>query len=224
MSRLQIHPLSEDLVLVECDYGSLRLEDPLLKPILLPFQLERAVRKRKLDFLVGRLCAQTGVGHLDQTLGSLPIRIGEKRQPMWPEGFIGSISHSQGRACAIVARNSSYSLVGCDIEHHIDSNLDGICKHVCTQKEWDNAQQELKSFSKTELLTLIFSAKETLYKALFPKVRVYFGFHKASVQTVSRENIKLKINTDLGPFKKNQSFTIKVEMRTNSVVFTHLVV
>ncbi|MEI8635195.1 hypothetical protein P4S72_30355 [Vibrio sp. PP-XX7] len=69
--------------------------------VTLPDTLHRAVLKRKCEFLAGRLCAKRAMAecgiNAETTLG-----IGEHREPLWPEGVIGSISHCDTQAVAVV--------------------------------------------------------------------------------------------------------------------------
>lgn len=72
-------------------------------------QLARAGRKRKAEHLAGRIAAVQALrewGHKN-----VP-GMGEQRQPLWPEGLSGSISHCATTALAVV----SHQPVGVDIE------------------------------------------------------------------------------------------------------------
>ena len=225
MHRLTV--IRRDAQLVEAcfDFGSLRLEDPLLSQIAIPIPLQRAVRKRKLDFLAGRLCALAALAELldlnNDEKNATYIGIGEKRQPLWPQGVVGSITHSQGRARAIVGRQETYRALGCDIEHLIDSDLEGISKQICQAKEWQELVDHSR-LSKKALLTLVFSAKETLFKTLYPLVHEYFGFHKAWAKLAADGSLSLKLCAPLGDFKFGETFAIDYQLIQDSYYSTQL--
>ena len=47
-------------------------------------------------------------------------------------------------------------------------------------------------------MSIIFSAKESLYKALYPSVKFYFGFEAASLIFFEQNELTFTMNQDLG--------------------------
>ena len=79
----------------------------------MPALLADAVPKRQAEFLAGRFLRQAALKLLGRP--SVPIGIGNKREPVWPPGISGSISHSHG-ICVSMATLDSEAMVGVDIE------------------------------------------------------------------------------------------------------------
>src|SRR5208282_5779110 len=56
--------------------------------------LGRSVPKRAQEFAAGRVCARRALAELGVV--DFPLRVGEDREPLWPEGTVGSITHTTG--------------------------------------------------------------------------------------------------------------------------------
>lgn len=155
-----------------------------LADIEIPAHLAEAYLRRRVEFAAGRYCAREAMRRIAPDLAHQAIAIGEAREPLWPSGVIGSIAHTRGIAGAVIARAGERRGVAIDIERRMDANAparigskivgEGEMAHVVAQSGWDDE----------EALTLVFSAKECVYKALFGEVRRYFGFHAARIVAV----------------------------------------
>lgn len=163
-------------------YESVDVGDDLARfeEIALPVELARAVQKRKLEFAAGRHCARLALGRLDPLFRLAPILIGSHRAPVWPAGAIGAITHSAGFAAAAVARATDALGIGLDTERVLTAPaLDEVADEVATP-------DELRALGATgaqraRLLTTVFSAKESIFKCLFPRVGHYFDFHDVAL-------------------------------------------
>lgn len=141
--------------------------------VRLPAQLERAVPKRRGEFLAGRLCARRALARLGIETGD--IAIGPDREPLWPDGVIASISHAGDRAVCIASRDPRLIGLGIDIERGLGPELAGEIRGVVVDAgEEASIRAGFEDFAFG--LGAVFSAKESLYKALFPQVRRLFGF------------------------------------------------
>jgi enterobactin synthetase component D len=141
-----------------------------------PANLGRAVNKRKAEFLCGRFLAALALEHLGGP--QVEIGSGEHRQPLWPATFNGSLSHSNDRAACLLSNDAELAL-GIDIENVLtDAGAQNIASSVI-----DNVERALLAADPSMAfgpgLTAVFSAKEALFKALYPRVRNYFDFHAA---------------------------------------------
>ena len=143
------------------------------------FVQEVKSESRKHQFLAGRACAHDALSHFG--LSHKPILRNPKTcEPLWPEGFHGSITHTGNWAAAAVGRKIEVQGIGIDLENlsrKVDPNLR---RHVCDAEE----QQLLNSLEPEEAdqaLKLIFSAKECIFKAFFPLTRVYLHFYDARI-------------------------------------------
>ena len=134
-----------------------------------------AVGARRAEFATARSCAREALSRLGAPTGA--ILRGPKREPLWPAGIVGSITHCIGYRAAAVARAQAVLTIGIDAEPHaavparvaprlLDAEerawIDGAAPGI----HWDR---------------LIFSAKESVYKAWFPLARRWLGFEDARV-------------------------------------------
>ncbi|WP_333850782.1 enterobactin synthase subunit EntD [Leclercia sp.] len=161
-------------------------------------QLSQAGRKRKADHLAGRIAAFHALNR--KTIPG----IGSSGEPQWPAGIAGSISHSGTQAVAICSKNG---IVGIDCEAIIDEHeareiQDGVI---------DMREAQLLAecgFPFDLAFTLAFSAKESLFKALFPRVQAWMGFDSARVTSLAAHTLTLTLTCPLPPFAQNQAFTL----------------
>ena len=164
-TRFEHRPLSEDEF---SSYG-----------VPLPATLHSAAHKRRAEFLAGRLCAQHALRMLNGQ-GCVP-GIRQDRAPQWPRSSVGSITHSNIWAAALVASAEHYMGLGLDIEPCL-SNSDGrkLAQGILTTGEWSRcAQHPAEQFGL--ILTLTFSLKESLFKALYPLTGTRFYFEHAEL-------------------------------------------
>ena len=109
--------------------------------------------------------------------GEGPVLSGDKREPLWPQGVIGSISHS-GKCClAALSCDPKLLSLGIDIETR-EGIKPGVRDLVCTQEDLEGLGAERGN---PEWWKLIFSAKESIYKALYPLLQRWIGFSQASL-------------------------------------------
>lgn len=155
--------------------------------LTLPPGLCGAVPKRKAEFLAGRYCAREALALLEgspdvaNAQAMARIGIGANREPLWPDGFVGSITHTHGYASAVVARRDKVRAVGVDTEKWIEhGTAENIKEQILTNHECHAGQSQLFD-SPLQYLTLVFSAKESLFKCLFPLVNRFFDFHAATI-------------------------------------------
>lgn len=173
--------------LVDLNYDSRETKEDFFtsQGIELPSHLLQAIAKRRLDYLAGRHCAKLA---LNQLGFSQPVSIpsGSNRAPQWPAGFLGAITHTKGYAAAIVGLKSHWLGLGLDAEIIVDESKPPLVRHVCRPGEFENLKMK-GNFPDQFLFTLIFSAKESLFKALYPAVQTYFGFQSAQLQEIDQD-------------------------------------
>ncbi len=109
-----------------------------------------------------------------------PLSVGQDRQPLWPDGLIGSITHTAGYCAAAVARRRDVIALGIDIETVGDVTRD-LWPTICGASEaaW---LASLPAAHRTSAITLIFSAKEAFYKCQYPLTREWLNFHDLIVE------------------------------------------
>jgi 4'-phosphopantetheinyl transferase EntD len=131
---------------------------------------------RRREFAAGRLSARRALAALGAAKVALPA--GADRLPIWPLGFIGSISHTHGFAAAAVARSQSYVALGLDVET-IARVSPQIERRIAIPRE--KPRLDLVA-SRQAGLALLFSAKEAWYKAQYPETRTFFGFQDVEAE------------------------------------------
>ncbi len=167
----------------------------------IPFSetVARAVPKRQSEFLAGRLAARLATSGLD-------VMVGPDRAPCWPTGIEGSITH-QGRwalCCVRLQQPASPGGIGIDLEEWLsDDEAEMFWPKIVSERE----RQLLLSVGDTfaRRLTLVFSLKESLFKALYPRVGSYFDFLDVALNRIDdrgkRADFVLlrKLSRDLEP-------------------------
>jgi 4'-phosphopantetheinyl transferase EntD len=140
----------------------------------------RAVDKRRAEYAAGRACARAALASLGNAPGPIP-RESERGAPVWPAGFVGSITHTEGYRAAAVARAGDILTLGIDAEPHgplPDGILDAI---LATPAERAALETHTGRSPHVRWDRLLFSAKETVYKAWYPFHRRMLGFQEAEL-------------------------------------------
>jgi 4'-phosphopantetheinyl transferase EntD len=147
---------------------------------LVPFPEEeplvaRSVAKRRNEFVTVRYCARQALGELG--LPPVPILKGDKGEPCWPDGVVGSLTHCEGFRGAVVGRKAEVRSVGIDAEPH-GVLPTGVLDAISLPAE----RGELTSLpAKLHWDRILFCAKEATYKAWFPLTHRWLGFEDAHI-------------------------------------------
>ena len=121
--------------------------------------LGSAVVARRNEFICGRRCARAALAQIEHAPVALPVD--ESGLPIWPTGYVGSISHSRGLCCAVAAAEDEVIALGLDIEKTTRLSPRAMARIVHPlEADCVGDSQALGS--------LLFSAKEAFYKAQFP--------------------------------------------------------
>lgn len=128
--------------------------------------IERAVDKRKKEFRAGRnaahaLFARLGIQHPH-------LLKGVQREPAWPPGWVGSISHTQGICVVMLASTEDALSIGLDVEEATALNPE-LHDMICRPEEREQIRQLRVEYGTAPAYEkLIFSAKESVHKTYFP--------------------------------------------------------
>lgn len=129
------------------------------------------------DWVMGRSCARRAMTQLG--VEPEPVLSGKKREPLWPVGVVGAITHTDGYVAAAVARRDSVVAVGIDAEPDLPLPK-GVLSRIALETEhgWLGADPGSGVANPDRLL---FSIKESIYKAWYPLAGRWLGFDEASV-------------------------------------------
>ncbi|WP_330336106.1 4'-phosphopantetheinyl transferase family protein [Streptomyces sp. NBC_00557] len=136
----------------------------------------RSVVARRREFATGRRCARLSLAALG--LPARPLLSGERGEPLWPEGVVGALSHCAGYRVAAVARATDLAALGIDAET-AGPLPDGVLEAVSLPEERAQLSRLRASVPHVPWDRLLFSAKESVYKAWFPLARTMLGFDMA---------------------------------------------
>ena len=140
--------------------------------------IHRAVPKRRDEFRTVRALARRGLEDLG--LPRPPMVPGQMGEPHWPHGVIGSITHCQGYRAVALGRKGAVYGVGIDGEPN-RSLPQGVLAHIASPMEREVAGRLAAMHPSIAGDTLLFSAKEALYKAWFPMEGTFLTFDDAQV-------------------------------------------
>jgi 4'-phosphopantetheinyl transferase EntD len=167
----------EELLPCDVSSASMRGDDAEGEPLAEELALVvRAVPSRQQEFISGRLCARRALSALGEKPG--PILRGPQREPLWPQDIVGSITHCRGYRAAAVGRMIHVRAIGIDAELH-DVVPAGVLKNISVGQERDWIASAPAGIHWDRVL---FSAKESIYKAWFPLTGSPLQFDEALVR------------------------------------------
>lgn len=135
----------------------------------------RSVAKRRDEFVTVRHCARVAMARLG--VPPSPILKGEKGEPHWPDGLVGSLTHTRGYRGAAVGRSRAVRSVGIDAEPH-----DVLPEKVLEAISLPAERHEIGALPEgVHWDRILFCAKEATYKAWFPLTGRWLGFEDAHI-------------------------------------------
>ncbi|MFF4605044.1 4'-phosphopantetheinyl transferase [Streptomyces sp. NPDC001339] len=136
-----------------------------------------AVPKRQKEFGTVRGCARAALSRLG--IAPAPLLPGRDRAPQWPAGVVGALTHCTGYRAAAVARARDVLTIGLDAEPNEPIEDPGVIDLVTLPEE--RAQLRRLAVLEPEVCwdRLMFSAKESVYKAWYPLAHRWLGFEDA---------------------------------------------
>ena len=138
----------------------------------------RAVDKRRREVTTTRTCARWALAELGIEPTAIPR--GERGEPAWPDGIVGSMTHCTGYRAAVVARAQDAATIGIDAEPH-DALPHGVLDAVALPEETEHLKHLSTVDSSVHWDRILFSSKESVYKAWFPLAREWLGFEDAQL-------------------------------------------
>lgn len=164
-----LHEIENILIRV----SEIRLCQGILTGEELPY-VSQAVPKRVREFTAGRHIARRALRHINVAASSIPVA--KNRCPVWPDGIVGSISHTDDIVGVALARAQDYVSVGFDIEAG-----QAVKPELCDMVLTDDERCHIDLNAEPELATLIFSCKESVYKAVYPLIGEFLEFQDLEI-------------------------------------------
>jgi 4'-phosphopantetheinyl transferase EntD len=191
-------------------------------PLGLPAEealIARAVEKRKREFRKARACARGLLEHFG--VRDFALLSGEQREPLWPEGLVGSVTHTDGLCAVVVGSGARYAGLGIDVEpaQPLES---GIAKRVCVQGEFERASAATK-LEPFVAARLVFSAKEAFYKCQFVSTRRFLGFSDVSVSFAPSGEFAVHMLTEVSELGEASAFSGRWAVRGGFVLTSSFV-
>ena len=157
---------------------------------LLPEEIvhvENSVEKRKAEFASGRYCARKALEQLG--LGEISIPRGNRGEPLWPDSIVGSITHDQGLAVAVVSPAELTTALGIDmlsLNHRIDvataNMVAGEGELLAIGRMLADSNENSTGAADLDPSLLAFSAKEAVIKSVSPSIDHYLDFRDIDLE------------------------------------------
>jgi 4'-phosphopantetheinyl transferase EntD len=145
--------------------------------------IRHCAERRMWDFCAGRLCAHRALAEFGWV--EFDLLAGQDRQPLWPPGLTGSITHTEGFSAAVVAERGSVAALGIDAER-ISAVHSELWSAICSPSELARLRA-LAGDSQALAAALTFAAKEAFYKCQYPLAAERFEFGEVHLEETDWE-------------------------------------
>ena len=142
-------------------------------------EVKAAVDVRKGEFGDARWCAHEALRELGMESAGAILR-GERGMPLWPEGYTGSLTHTDGLRAAVAASTRHVHSMGLDAEP-AEALPDGVLRSIASDTEIAMVER-MRANGQTWADRLLFCAKEATYKCWFPMTRRWLDFDEAEIE------------------------------------------
>ncbi len=172
--------------------------------------------ERKSQFILGRAAANQALRKLGHN--EMPVLKGLNREPIWPAGTVGSITHTTSWACAVAALSKEVLSLGIDLQELRNIGRFDLAKRVCSKRE--QAWLSSDNNNLTQNFTKLFSAKESIYKAFYPIAHYSLGFKDVELSwDIETEGFKGELLVDISPkFPTGYRFFVPVSFSSGYVL------
>ncbi len=156
----------------------------------------KAIDKRRREFAAVRHCARSAL----RRIGVAPTALlsGPQREPLWPPGVVGSMTHTDGVCAAAVARAERFVSLGIDVEPDAPVS-DDLQARICTLDELGGAER--LGLERGVGVRMIFCIKEAFYKCQFPISGQFLGFFDVRVR-LEPERFAAELCVAAGPLAR----------------------
>lgn len=222
-SYLNLANSTKEVIVTQFEYNEERYctYEYARQSIYLPASIAKATTKRQAEFLAGRIAAITTLDKMGIDVDDIPI--GKDRQPIFPHGVCASITHAGRHVICAASTSPKIQMLGIDLEKKIApdtaQSLKGIVFNNFEQLLLQDSQMGFENAA-----AILFSAKESFFKAAYPFVKRYFDFQAVELIEIDESVSKLilKLKTAFPELPKNKrEFALSYSI-TEDYVFSKL--
>ncbi|MFJ3933941.1 4'-phosphopantetheinyl transferase [Streptomyces sp. NPDC090029] len=141
--------------------------------------IAHAVDARRQEFTTGRRCAREALSRLGYP--AAPLLSGARGEPLWPAGVRGAITHCEGYRAVAAVRSTDLFSVGMDVEQ-VRALRPGVLESISLPEERRHVARYRRHLPEAPWELLLFSAKESVYKAWFPLTGRPLAFEEAAIE------------------------------------------
>lgn len=190
----------EGVIIYQCEFNKEHYRDDYFQMlgVNLSPTVSSAVVKRKAEFLAGRYCCKKVLASVG--VQNFEIVVGKNRAPIWPVGIKGAISHNSHHAMVAVTERADILGIGIDIESIMSTKtMNDIKSAILRDEEHDLLY--VPQARAVVVCSLIFSIKESFFKAAYPSTGYYFDFDAITVDKIDYDakRFYLTVKQDLNP-------------------------
>jgi 4'-phosphopantetheinyl transferase EntD len=186
---------------VQTAWGDPRKEMPRVMPAEEAL-VANAVPKRRLEFAHGRVYARRALKHFG--VENFALLSGPQREPIWPPGIVGSVTHTDGLCAVAAAEGARYVGIGIDVE--CDEPLEPkLAALVCGPEELGR-QARATFLDPGVAARLSFSAKEAVYKCQFYLTRRVLCFSDVGIELEPDGTFRVRVFADVVELGQGETF------------------
>lgn len=209
-----------DTVLIKAAFDLSRFDERLFVAcdIPSPTHLTKAVRKRRAEYLASRVVVRNALSRLG--IEAVILSNDANRAPVWPASVSGSLSHSHQTIAVLLSRAENRLLLGVDCEHVMRTDTAEKMQSVIVSPAEKQTLLE-SGLPFATALTLAFSVKESLYKALYPLLRQAMDFRDAEITALhpATGQVQLRLTESFAcDFPTGRVFSGHVELQAEQVL------
>lgn len=151
----------------------------------------RMVEHRAREYVLSRFCADALLARLHARYTFVGSH--RDRSPVWPAGFVGSITHTPWLVAAAVAPAAEVARLGVDAEPVLSPSALADVVQQCLVDAEIRLAHSITSLSFAEVVTLMFAAKEAFYKHTYPSVLSFFDFTDAAIVHIDMDASSVRL-------------------------------
>jgi len=159
--------------------------------------VERASPRRRREFATARHCARTALARLGRPPSA--VLADPDGAPRWPDGITGSITHCAGYRAAAVALTGDVVSLGLDAAPNQPLRKPGMLELIARETERARLPRLRAAAPGVCWDQLLFSAKESVYKAWYPVARRWLDFDAAEIEFDIRGTFSACLLADVPP-------------------------